>query len=55
MAFRCDETSAESESSMAMATFFTASGLGRSGDRRGERTGQRGQQEAAAVHAGMVG
>jgi hypothetical protein len=25
------------------------------GDRRGERTGHRGQQEAAAVHAGMVG
>ena len=25
------------------------------GERRGEGTGQRGQQEAAAVHAGMVG
>jgi hypothetical protein len=24
-------------------------------ERRGEGTGQRGQQEAAAVHAGMVG
>jgi hypothetical protein len=25
------------------------------GERRGERTGQRGEQEAAAVHAGTVG
>jgi hypothetical protein len=25
------------------------------GERRGEGTGQRGQQETAAVHAGMVG
>ena len=29
--------------------------LGLGGQRRGKRTGQRSQQEAAAVHAGMVG
>jgi hypothetical protein len=29
--------------------------LGLAGKRRGERTGQRGQQEAAAVHAGTIG
>ena len=36
-------------------TINLSSLLGLSGERRAESAGQRGQQEAAAVHAGMVG